>query len=111
MAEGYMYLIAIIDLHSRYVLIWSVSNTMDAKWCSDMLRQALGVYPPPEIFNTDQGSQFTSDEFTGILLDANIRVSMDGKGRALDNIFRGLPCGGATMANSQVRKHLSESLY
>lgn len=87
MAEGYMYLMAIIDLYSRYVLGWSISNTMDAEWCSRILRQALENYPAPEIFNTDQGSQFTSDEFTGTLLDANIRISMDGKGRALDNIF------------------------
>lgn len=87
MAEGYMYLMAVIDLFSRYVLTWSVSNTMDAEWCSRVLRQALEAYPAPEIFNTDQGSQFTSEEFTRTLLDANIRISMDGKGRALDNIF------------------------
>lgn len=87
MAEGYMYLIAIIDLYSRYVLVWSVSNTMDAEWCSDVLGQALANYPAPEIFNTDQGSQFTSEEFTATLLAANISISMDGKGRALDNIF------------------------
>ncbi len=87
MAEGYMYLMAVIDLFSRYVLTWSVSNTMDAEWCSRVLRQALKTYPTPEIFNTDQGSQFTSEEFTGTLLKADIRVSMDGKGRALDNIF------------------------
>lgn len=87
MAEGYMYLMAIIDLCSRYVLVWSVSNTMDAEWCSGVLREALGKYPAPSIFNTDQGSQFTSDEFTGVLLAHNVRISMDGKGRALDNIF------------------------
>lgn len=87
MAEGYMYLMAVIDLFSRYVLSWSVSNTMDAEWCSRVLRQALETYPAPEIFNTDQGSQFTSEEFTGTLLKAHVRISMDGKGRALDNIF------------------------
>lgn len=87
MAEGYMYLMAIIDLHSRYVLVWSVSNTMDADWCSRVLKDALEKYPPPEIFNTDQGSQFTSEVFTQILLSFQIRISMDGKGRALDNIF------------------------
>ena len=87
MAQGYMYLMAIIDLYSRYVLAWSISNTMDAEWCSRVLRQALEVYPAPEIFNTDQGSQFTSEEFTGVLLSFDIRISMDGKGRALDNIF------------------------
>lgn len=87
MAEGYMYLMAIIDLHSRYVLVWSVSNTMDADWCSRVLKDALEKYPAPEIFNTDQGSQFTSEVFTQILLSFQIRISMDGKGRALDNIF------------------------
>lgn len=87
MANGYMYLMAVIDLHSRYVLSWSVSNTMDAAWCCQVLQKALAIYPQPEIFNTDQGSQFTSDDFTSILLNRNIRISMDGKGRALDNIF------------------------
>ncbi len=87
MAEGYMYLMAIIDLHSRYVLVWSVSNTMDADWCSRVLKDALEKYPAPEIFNTDQGSQFTSEVFTQVLLSNQIRISMDGKGRALDNIF------------------------
>jgi putative transposase len=87
MQGGYMYLMAIIDLHSRYVLAWSVSNTMDAAWCSELLRQTLNQYPAPEIFNTDQGSQFTSEEFTRVLLEFSIRISMDGKGRALDNIF------------------------
>lgn len=87
MANGYMYLIAIVDLYSRYVLAWSVSNTMDAEWCSGVLKEALVNYPAPEIFNTDQGSQFTSDVFTGVLLSFSIRISMDGKGRALDNIF------------------------
>lgn len=75
---------AIIDLYSRYVLSWSVSNTMEAEWCCGVLRKALSSYPKPDIFNTDQGSQFTSDDFTGILLGENIRISMDGKGRALD---------------------------
>lgn len=68
MAEGYMYLMAIIDLCSRYVLVWSVSNTMDAEWCSGVLREALGKYPAPSIFNTDQGSQFTGVvRFSGTL--------------------------------------------
>lgn len=87
MATGYMYLMAVMDLHSRYVLVWSVSSTMDAAWCSGVLRQALAAYPSPAIFNTDQGSQFTSDEFRGLLAESGIRISMDGKGRALDNIF------------------------
>lgn len=87
MEDGYMYLMAIIDLHSRYVLVWSVSNTMDAEWCSQVLQKVLEKYPAPEIFNTDQGSQFTSEVFTQVLLSSHIQISMDGKGRALDNIF------------------------
>lgn len=87
MQTGYMYLMAIIDLHSRYVLKWSVSNTMAAEWCSRVLSETLANYPTPVIFNTDQGSQFTADVFTTLLLKANVQISMDGKGRALDNIF------------------------
>lgn len=84
---GYMYLIAIIDLYSRYVINWSLSNTMDAEWCAEVLKEAIEISGTPEIFNTDQGSQFTSDVFTGVLLDNDIQISMDGKGRATDNIF------------------------
>lgn len=87
MQTGYMYLMAIIDLHSRYVLKWSISNTMAAEWCSRVLKEALATYPAPAIFNTDQGSQFTADVFTALLVKANVQISMDGKGRALDNIF------------------------
>lgn len=87
MQTGFMYLMAIIDLYSRYVLKWSISNTMDADWCCQVLAETLATHPAPEIFNTDQGSQFTSDAFTALLLKAEVRVSMDGKGRALDNIF------------------------
>ena len=87
MKKGFLYLMAIIDLHSRYVIAWSVSNSMDAEWCSEVLREAIIRHGRPEIFNTDQGSQFTSDAFTGILKEHEIRISMDGKGRALDNIF------------------------
>ena len=87
MQAGYMYLIAIIDLHSRYVLKWSVSNTMAAEWCSRVLQEALASYAHPTIFNSDQGSQFTSDAFTALLLKADVQISMDGKGRAIDNIF------------------------
>ena len=87
MQTGYMYLMAIIDLHSRYVLKWSVSNTMAAEWCSRVLSETLANYPSPTIFNTDQGSQFTADVFTALLVKANVQISMDGKGRALDNIF------------------------
>ena len=87
MQTGYMYLMAIIDLHSRYLLKWSVSNTMAAEWCSRFLKETLATYPAPAIFNTDQGSQFTANIFTALLVKANVQISMDGKGRALDNIF------------------------
>jgi len=85
--NGFMYLIAIIDLHSRYVIHWSLSNTMEAEWCAEILREAINIAGKPEIFNTDQGSQFTSDVFTGVLIKNEITISMDGKGRATDNIF------------------------
>ncbi len=89
MVRGHMYLTAIIDLYSRYVVGWSVSNTMDAQWCVDCLRQAEQQHGRPQIINTDQGSQFTSEEFTGYVLrkDRDTRLSMDGKGRATDNAF------------------------
>ena len=87
MRKGFLYLMAIIDLHSRYVLNWSVSNSMDADWCSGVLKEAINRYGVPEIFNTDQGSQFTSEAFTSVLIENEIKISMDGKGRAVDNIF------------------------
>jgi len=87
MKQGFMYMIAIIDLHSRYVVNWSISNTMDAAWCSEVLEEAIRNHGAPEIFNTDQGSQFTSHRFTNMLLSNGIKISMDGKGRAIDNIF------------------------
>ncbi len=87
MRHGYMYLAAIIDLHSRYVVNWSISNSMDAEWCAEVLRAAIQKYGKPEIFNTDQGSQFTSEVFIDLLKSNEIQISMDGKGRALDNIF------------------------
>ena len=86
MAKGFMYLVAVIDWHSRYVLSWVLSNTMDMTFCIDALEAALDVNTPT-IFNTDQGAQFTSHSFTKVLLDRNIQISMDGRGRALDNIF------------------------
>jgi len=86
MAKGFMYLVAVIDWYSRYVLSWTLSNTLDTTFCSDALEQAL-LISTPEIFNTDQGVQFTSQSFTQILLDKAIKISMDGRGRALDNIF------------------------
>lgn len=87
MKSGFMFLTAIIDLHSRYVVHWSISNTMTAEWCADVLREAISMQGSPTIFNTDQGSQFTSEVFTSVLLAHGIQISMDGKGRAIDNIF------------------------
>lgn len=83
---GFLYLVAIMDWYSRYVLSWALSNTLDINFCIDALREAL-MKGCPDIFNTDQGSQFTSDDFTGGLLGKGIQISMDGKGRALDNVF------------------------
>jgi putative transposase len=87
MKKGFMFLAAIIDLHSRYVVHWSISNTMTAEWCAQVLEDAIRLHGRPTIFNTDQGSQFTSEVFTAMLLDNGIQISMDGKGRAIDNIF------------------------
>ena len=86
MAKGFMYLVAVIDWYSRYVLSWTLSNTLETSFCTEALEQALNI-ATPEIFNTDQGVQFTSQAFTQILLDKAISISMDGRGRALDNIF------------------------
>jgi putative transposase len=86
MQQGFLYLVAIMDWHSRYVLSWRLSNTMDADFCTEALEEALSK-GQPEIFNTDQGSQFTSNEFTGLLLANQIQISMDGRGRCMDNIF------------------------
>lgn len=85
--RGFAYLVAVIDWYSRKVLSWRLSNTMDTTFCVEALREALMRYGPPEIFNSDQGSQFTSTDFTQVLKDYQVRISMDGKGRALDNIF------------------------
>ena len=85
--RGFAYLVAVIDWYSRKVLAWRLSNTMDTAFCVEALEEALSVYGPPEIFNTDQGSQFTSEAFTRMLKAHKVRISMDGKGRALDNIF------------------------
>lgn len=86
MPVGFMYLVAIIDWYSRYVLAWGLSNTIDTPFCMDTLDHALAIARPC-IFNTDQGCQFTSTDFTGRLLDNQILISMDGRGRALDNVF------------------------
>jgi putative transposase len=87
MAHGFGYLVAIMDWYSRRVLAWRLSNTMDSSFCVDALQEALSLFPAPEIFNTDQGAQFTADVFTRVLRRASIRISMDGKGRWLDNVF------------------------
>jgi len=84
--NGYMYLVAVMDWYSRYVLAWQLSNTMDVQFCIDALELSF-VYGKPQIFNSDQGSQFTSDAFTSVLIDSEIDISMDGKGRFVDNIF------------------------
>jgi len=84
---SFMYLSAIIDLYSRKILSWKLSNTMDISICTDILKEALMIYGSPEIFNTDQGSQYTSNTFTGILNSNGIKISMDSKGRALDNVY------------------------
>ena len=83
---GFLYLVAIIDWHTRFVLAWKMSNTLDTTFCLEALEEAF-AYGTPEIFNTDQGVQFTSTEFTEVLLAKGIKISMDGKGRALDNVF------------------------
>jgi putative transposase len=87
MAKGFLYLVAIIDWYSRKVLAWELSNSMDTSFCVDALETALRKYGKPEIFNTDQGSQFTSEAFTSVLKENDIRISMDGKGRWVDNVF------------------------
>ena len=87
MARGFLYLVAIIDWYSRKELSWKLSNTMDSFFCIEALNEALQNYGTPEIFNTDQGAQFTSKEFTDILKEQSITISMDGKGRWIDNVF------------------------
>jgi putative transposase len=87
MANGFMYLIAVIDLYSRYTVHWSVSNSMEAEWCSEFIQDAFDMYGTPEILNTDQGAQFTSEVFTSTVLSSGVKLSMDGKGRATDNAF------------------------
>jgi putative transposase len=84
---GFVYLVAVMDWYSRKVLSWEVSASMDESFCVSALERALRLYPKPEIFNTDQGSQFTGKAFTGVLKEHDVRISMDGKGRCMDNIF------------------------
>ena len=85
--KGFLYLVVVMDWVSRKALSWRLSNTMDADFCVEALEEALARYGRPEIFNTDQGSQFTSADFTGVLLREGVAISMDGKGRFMDNIF------------------------
>ena len=87
MARGFLYLVAIMDWHSRRVLAWRLSNMMTADFCVEALEEALIRFGTPEIFNTDQGGQFTSEVFTSVLTEARVRISMDGKGRWMDNVF------------------------
>jgi len=87
MPRGHLYLMAIMDWYSRKVLSWRLSNTMDVSFCLDALEEAIALYGKPNIFNTDQGSQFTSYEFTGMLKDHEIQISMDGQGCWVDNVF------------------------
>ncbi|MBW2046346.1 MAG: transposase family protein [Deltaproteobacteria bacterium] len=84
---GFVYLTVVMDWYSRYVLSWEVSITMDEEFCVSALERALRVHGKPEIFNTDQGSQYTGAAFTGVLKDHGISISMDGKGRVMDNIM------------------------
>ena len=87
MAKGFMYLTAVIDWHSRYILSWRLSNTLTTDFCIEVVREAFDKFGKPEIFNTDQGSQNTSNAFIDLLKTSEVKISMDGKGRALDNIF------------------------
>lgn len=89
MRRGFMYLVAIIDLKTRYVLTWSLSNTMTSEWCRQAVEEAIAMHGQPEIINSDQGSQFTSKVYTDYLngLEKPVKISMDGKGRAIDNVF------------------------
>ena len=85
--RGFLYLVAIMDWATRHVLAWKLSNTLDARFCVEALHEALSRYGKPEIFNTDQGSQFTSMNFAAVLKDEKVEISMDGRGRCMDNIF------------------------
>lgn len=87
MARGFVYLVAIMDWYSRKVLAWRLSNSMESDFCVEALEEALANYGSPKVFNTDQGAQFTSEAFTGVLIDAGVDISMDGKGRWVDNVF------------------------
>ena len=104
MARGFLYLVAIMDSHSRYVVAWGLSNTLETGLCAEALGDALNQ-GTPEVFNTDQGSQFTSREFTQILQDHSVKISVDGRGRYQDNIL-----SRAAMEDGEVRGGLPEGL-
>jgi putative transposase len=87
LTKGFVYLVAIIDWYSRYILSWRLSNSLHHEFCMNALDEALTMYAKPEIFNTDQGSQFTSSNWTNMLIKNDVKISMDGRGRALDNVF------------------------
>ena len=87
MAKGLLYLTVIMDWYSRRVLAWRIANTLETEVCVEALEEALGYYGAPEIFNTDQGAQYTSEAFTAVLKAQGVRISMDGKGRWVDNVF------------------------
>jgi len=87
MEHGFMYLFAIIDVHIRYVVGWGLSNSMTAEWCVSLIEQAIATHGVPQIINSDQGSQFTSDTYVALLKTNGIKISMDSKGRAIDNIY------------------------
>ena len=87
MYRGFMYMAAIIDVHSRKILNWSISSSMTAEWCTDILNDTISQYGAPEIHNSDQGSQYTSEQYIKVLKSNEIKISMDGRGRALDNIY------------------------
>ena len=87
MEKGFMYLFAIIDLYTRFIVGWELSNTMTAEWCTAVVTSAVDNYGAPEIINSDQGSQFTSEVYINYLTKKSIKISMDGKGRAMDNIY------------------------
>jgi putative transposase len=86
LSRGFVYLVAVIDWYSRYVLSWELSNTLDAQFCIDAVNDSMSKYGVPTIFNSDQGSQFTSDDFISLLLDNEVKISFDGRGRCLDNV-------------------------
>ena len=87
MRRGFLSLVAVMDWATRKVLAWRVSNTMEVEFCLEVVEEAMARFGRPEIFNTDQGSQFTSPRFTGLLQQAGVRISMDGRGRWMDNVF------------------------